>query len=77
MRRLPLFALVALFVGGGAADARHRPTDRIAFARSNNIYVMNADGSVRLRSPPPGRMLRRRGLPTGHSLSSSEPGMST
>jgi Tol biopolymer transport system component len=45
MRRLPLFVLIALFVGGSAADARHRPTDRIAFARSNNIYVMNADGS--------------------------------
>jgi Ca2+-binding RTX toxin-like protein len=45
VRRLWLFLLLALLVGGSTADARHRATDRIAFARSGNIYVMNSDGS--------------------------------
>jgi len=45
VRRLGLVLLLALFVGGSAADARHRPTDRIAFSGNSNIYVMNADGS--------------------------------
>ena len=58
VRRLGLVLLLALFVGGSAADARHRPTDRIAFAsfRDGNyeIYVMNADGSgpTRLTTTP-------------------------
>ena len=46
MRRLLVLFALALLVGGTAADARHRPTDRIAFARGGNIYVMNSDGSV-------------------------------
>jgi dipeptidyl aminopeptidase/acylaminoacyl peptidase len=54
LRRLPLFVLIALLVGGSAADARHRATDRIAFASTRDggpyqIYVMNADGSAQTR----------------------------
>lgn len=77
MRRLPLFVLIALFVGGSAADARHRPTDRIAFARSNNIYVMNADGSGQTPLTAAGQDASPSWSPDGTSLSSSEPGMST
>lgn len=54
MRRLGLVLLLALFVGGNAADARHRPTDRIAFSRSSTISVMNADGTGQTALPATG-----------------------
>jgi Tol biopolymer transport system component len=54
VRRLPFLLLIAVFVGGSAADARHRSTDRIVFmstrdSASGELYAMNADGTSVVR----------------------------